>query len=145
MLRIYFIIERGSKMAYGDYWKAVSKEDATQIQEWIQNHDYEQINTECIDVAYLLFGDKYGAQIKLVEWGAAEPSSDEQGTYHYINSDDEVSTIEYHLTNDEKVQKLANDMAQNHWRYARNLIPSYSTITYEDYCEQLSNAGYLDF
>ena len=141
-------------MAYGDYWKAVNQEDFDLIRAWIYDHDFENINTESVDVAYLLFKEKYGKKIELVEWVESEPKIDEEtgeeyydepDTYFYIDSDDETSTIEYHVVNDEKVRKIANDLAQNHWRYASDLIPQYSDVTLLEYTEQLAEAGYSDY
>lgn len=140
-------------MAYGDYWKVVSSEDYEKIKEWIDNHTFEDVNTESIDVAYLLFRDKYGEDIGLVYWFEPEAQIDEDtgeeyfeetGTYRYYSDRDE-DTIEYHIANDEKIQKLANDMAQNHWQYSGDLIPDDSDMTYKAYRNQLITAGYSDF
>lgn len=141
-------------MAYGDYWKVVSREDYDKIQAWIDVHDFEDVNTEAVDVAYLLFGDKYGSDIELVEWVEPEALIDEEtgeeyfeeeATWQYTDSDFCDDTIEYHIANDEKVRKVANDMAQNSWRYAGDLIPEDADMTFEDYDEQLERAGYMGY
>ncbi|GAB2023687.1 hypothetical protein RyT2_27640 [Pseudolactococcus yaeyamensis] len=141
-------------MAYGDYWKVVSSEDYEKIKTWLDVHDFEDINTESVDIAYLLFGNKYGEDIGLVYWDEAEaeineetgePYYDEEDTWRYYSDYDEEDTIEYHISNDEKIQKLANHLAQNHWRYSDDLIPVDSDMTFEAYQDQLSEAGYSDF
>ena len=110
-------------MAYGDFWKVVTQKDYDRIQEWISDHDFEAIDTESVDVAYLLFKDKYGKEIQLVEWVESEPKIDvetgeeyydEPDTYRYTDSDNEGTTIEYYVAENEKVRNIANDMAQNH-------------------------------
>lgn len=140
-------------MAYGDFWKVVTREDYKLIQEWINNHDYEDVNTASIDVAYHLFDEKYGEEIVLVEWVESEPKIDEDtgeeyydemDTYQYVNSDYEGNTIEYHIADNEKVRQTANDLAQNHWRFSNDLIPLDEDMTLEEYKEQLFDAGYLD-
>ena len=70
-------MKAGKKMAYGDFWKVVTQKDYDCIQEWISDHDFEEIDTESVDVAYLLFKDKYGKEIQLVEWVESEPKIDE--------------------------------------------------------------------
>ena len=141
-------------MAYGDFWKVVTQKDYDRIQEWISDHDFEAIDTESVDVAYLLFKDKYGKEIQLVEWVESEPKIDvetgeeyydEPDTYRYTDSDNEGTTIEYYVAENEKVRNIANDMAQNHWHYASDLIPPYSDVSLGDYTSQLAQAGYTDY
>ena len=141
-------------MAYGDFWKVVTQKDYDRIQEWISDHDFEAIDTESVDVAYLLFKDKYGKEIQLVEWVESEPKIDvetgeeyydEPDTYRYTDSDNEGATIEYYVAENEKVRNIANDMAQNHWHYASDLIPPYSDVSLGDYTSQLAQAGYTDY
>ena len=141
-------------MAYGDFWKVVTQKDYDRIQEWISDHDFEEIDTESVDVAYLLFKDKYGKEIQLVEWVESEPKIDvetgeeyydEPDTYRYTDSDNEGTTIEYYVAENEKVRNIANDMAQNHWHYASDLIPPYSDVSLGDYTSQLAQAGYTDY
>ena len=141
-------------MAYGDFWKVVTQKDYDRIQEWISDHDFEEIDTESVDVAYLLFKDKYGKEIQLVEWVESEPKideatgeeyQDEHDTYRYTDSDNEGTTIEYYVAENEKVRNIANDMAQNHWHYASDLIPPYSDVSLGDYTSQLAQAGYTDY
>ena len=141
-------------MAYGDFWKVVTQKDYDRIQEWISDHDFEEIDTESVDVAYLLFKDKYGKEIQLVEWVESGPKIDEEtgeeyydepDTYRYTDSDNEGTTIEYYVAENEKVRNIANDMAQNHWHYASDLIPPYSDVSLGDYTSQLAQAGYTDY
>lgn len=141
-------------MAYGDFWKVVTQKDYDRIQEWISDHDFEAIDTESVDVAYLLFKDKYGKEIQLVEWVESGPKIDEEtgeeyydepDTYRYTDSDNEGTTIEYYVAENEKVRNIANDMAQNHWHYASDLIPPYSDVSLGDYTSQLAQAGYTDY
>ena len=147
-------MKAGKKMAYGDFWKVVTQKDYDRIQEWISDHDFEAIDTESVDVAYLLFKDKYGKEIQLVEWVESEPKIDvetgeeyydEPDTYRYTDSDNEGTTIEYYVAENEKVRNIANDMAQNHWHYASDLIPPYSDVSLGDYTSQLAQAGYTDY
>ena len=147
-------MKAGKKMAYGDFWKVVTQKDYDRIQEWISDHDFEAIDTESVDVAYLLFKDKYGKEIQLVEWVESEPKIDEEtgeeyydepDTYRYTDSDNEGTTIEYYVAENEQVRNIANDMAQNHWRYASDLIPPYSDVSLGDYTSQLAQAGYTDY
>lgn len=147
-------MKAGKKMAYGDFWKVVTQKDYDRIQEWISDHDFEEIDTESVDVAYLLFKDKYGKEIQLVEWVESEPKIDvetgeeyydEPDTYRYTDSDNEGTTIEYYVAENEKVRNIANDMAQNHWHYASDLIPPYSDVSLGDYTSQLAQAGYTDY
>ncbi|RZI47838.1 hypothetical protein [Lactococcus kimchii] len=153
-------------MAYGDYWKAVSPTDYDLIQEWIINHDAEDgVDTEAIDVAFLLFGDKYGEDIKLVEHHEVEVLRDgETGeeyyldesrkpvygnwgvetfeSYRYLDTDFTDSTIEYIPVANESIISIANDLAQNSWRFAFDLKPKEGVETLEEYQEQLDECGY---
>lgn len=93
-------------------------------------------------------------EIQLVEWVESEPKIDEEtgeeyydepDTYRYTDSDNEGTTIEYYVAENEKVRNIANDMAQNHWHYASDLIPPYSDVSLGDYTSQLAQAGYTDY
>lgn len=153
-------------MAYGDYWKVVSKEDYKAILDWFDRHESgDEIDIEALDVAYLLFGEKYGEEIKLAEYFESEifldeatgeqyyidevgdkvygdwSSSSYEG-YRYVSEEAKDFTVDYISVADEKVIQLANDLAQNHWRFALDLKPKYETITISEYQEQLSEAGY---
>lgn len=153
-------------MAYGDYWKAVSPKDYDKIQEWLMTHDAgEEIDTEAIDVAFLLFGDKYGEDIKLVEHYEAEILRDEETgeeyyldelgdpvygdwgsdsfeSYRYLDDDFSDSTIDYLPVANESIILLANDLAQKSWRYAPDLKPQEGVETLKEYREQLIESGY---
>ena len=153
-------------MAYGDYWKVVSPKDYESILDWLERHESsEDVDIEAIDVAYLLFGKKYGEEIKLAEYFETELFLDESTGeqyyidevgdkiygdwssnayegYRYLSEEAKDHTIDYVSVSEEKVIQLANDLAQNHWRFAFDLKPMFETITLEEYQEQLSEAGY---
>ncbi len=153
-------------MAYGDYWKAVSPTDYDLIQEWIMNHDAEEeVDTEAIDIAFLLFGNKYGEDIKLVEHYEVEILIDDETgeeyyldesrkpvygnwgvetleSYRYLDDDFNGSTIEYIPVTDKSIASLANDLAQKSWRYAHDLKPKEGVETLEEYRKQLIESGY---
>jgi hypothetical protein len=153
-------------MAYGGYWKAVSPKDYNTIQEWIMNHDAEEkIETEAIDLAFLLFGDKYGREIKLVEHYEVEILRDgETGeeyyldklgkpvygdwggesfeSYRYLDDVFSNSSIEYIPVALGSIVLLANDLAQKSWWNAPDLKPKEGLGTLEEYREQLIESGY---
>lgn len=157
-------------MAFGDYWKAVSSEDYEKIQERLRNYGSEndEADSAAVDWAHQLFGEKYGAEIKLVEHFQYElsiaPETDEQfyvdefgekiygdwttsdvSGYRYVDSDFSETTIEYIEVEHEKIIQQANDLAQNHWDYARNLQPERPNMTFDEYQKQLDEAGYDHF
>lgn len=157
-------------MAFGDYWKAVSSEDYEKIQERLRNYGSEndEADSAAIDWAYKLFGEKYGAEIRLVERFqydlSIDPETEEQfyvdeegnkvfgdwttsdvSGYRYLDSDFSETTIEYIEIEQEKIIQQANDLAQNHWYYASNLQPERSNMTFDEYQQQLAEAGYEHF
>jgi hypothetical protein len=154
-------------MAFGDYWKVVSGEDFDTIQERIRNYwnENDEIDSEAIDWAYKLFGDKYGPEIRLVEKfeydvlidleTEEEYYIDENGErvygdwassicwgFRYIDSDFSDTTIEYVEVDNEQIWKQANNLAQNHWSYDSQLKPVSPWMSIDEYQEQLFQAGF---
>ncbi|AYG01133.1 hypothetical protein [Lactococcus allomyrinae] len=157
-------------MAFGDYWKAVSTEDYPVILDWLNQHDAgEGADIGAVDVAYLLFGEKYGAKIGLVEYFEYDLLLDEETEeqyyideegeriyegdfegmiyqgYRYLDSDFSDDTIEYVPVTDDRIWKQANDLAQNDWSYAFDLKPSAEDITWDEYQEHLAEHDYPHF
>lgn len=154
-------------MAFGDYWKAVSGEDFDKIQEHMGNYwnENDDVDLEAIDWAYVLFGDKYGKEIRLVEKFEYKISTetetgeqfyiDDSGKkvygewtsshysgYRYVDSENKNFTIEYVEADNNQIWKKANELAQNHWKYAPKLKPAYPWISFDEYQQQLDQAGF---
>lgn len=154
-------------MAYGDYWKAISGNDFDKIQERMSSYwnENDEADLEAIDWAYLLFGDKYGEEIRLVEKFEykilKESESEEQfyiddsgkkiygewtsshySGYRYIDTENKNFTIEYIESDNDQVWKRANDLAQKHWNFDLKLKPQHSTMSIDEYEEQLDEAGF---